>query len=283
MKTKNIFFITAVCFSILLTSCEKGIDTVEYDSTVYLPSNGIREVAPLLGESIYQIGLLWAGINQKESGITVYLKVDADSLARYLAVNRQSNFKLLPEMFYDIPTTTVNLSGERSLVNIRFKNIDERFVDNDYILPISIESVSPLVNVDPRRKTIFLNLTRYRNIYEGVYKGFGPISDDNNEVVSKVDKDDFYAVTVNANTIVVGGPEPNMNIVLTIKSDGMVEIGSAPGSASFLVQNLDGYESVYKGEFDHRYQRSWGVFDLYYQYVLGGANMYVHAELRSWH
>ena len=281
MKTKNKFLIVAVLIS--LSSCDKGIENISFDSTVYIPSNGIREFAPLLGESIYQVGLFWAGVNQKESGITVYLKVDADSLARYNAVNKQANYQLLPEMYYDIPQTTVNLSDERSLVDIRFKNIDEWFTDKNYILPISIESVSPLVNVEAKRKTIFLHLTRFRNIYEGRYKGFGPITSDDNKIVSKVDKDDFIATTVNANTIMVRGAEVTMNILLTVKNDGTVEVTNAPGSEAFHVKNLVGYESVYTGEFDHKYQRTWGVFDLYYQYVLGAANMYVHVELKSWH
>lgn len=289
--TKYKYLITTILISIFLSSCDKGIDTVEYESTVYLPSDGIREVAPLLGESVYQVGLFWAGVNAKESGITVYLKIDADSLERYIAVNRHlGSFRLLPEKYYDVPETTVNLSGNCSLVNIRFKNIDETFIDNDYILPVSIESVSPLVHVHPEMKTIFLHLKRFRNVYEGVYKPYGPITSDDNEVVSKVDKPSVEAVTVNANTIMVEGPEPNMLLLLTVKSDGTVEIKSVPPSSSgeetehdFQAQNIVGYESVYTGKFNHEYQRSWGVFDLYYQYVLsGGANMYVHAELKSW-
>ena len=286
MMTRYKFLITAMLISFLMTSCEKGIENVEYDATVYLPSDGVREVAPLLGESVYRVGIYQAGVNSKESDVTVYLKVDADSLNRYIAVNRQSTFKLLPEKFYDIPKTTINLSGERIFFDIRFKNIDEYFTGNDYVLPISIESVNPLVNVHPEKKTIFLHLPRFRNQYEGVYKPYGPITSEDNEVVSRVDKLSVNAVTVNANTIMVEGPEPNMFLLLTVKGDGTVEIKSVPpvsaDDSDYNVKNLDGYESVYTGEFDHEYQRSWGVFDLYYQYVLGGANMYVHAELRSW-
>lgn len=280
MITKYKFLIITILSSIILISCEKGLDTVEYDSTVYLPSAGITEVTPLLGESIYQIGIYWAGINVKESGITVYLKVDADSLARYLA-EKQSDYKLLPETYYDIPVTTVNLADDRSLVNIHLKNIDDRFTGNNYILPISIESVNPLVNVAPSKKTIFLNFTRFRNIYEGTYKVFGPITSEDNEVVSTVDEV-ADAVSTAANTIKIKGAENNMNILLTVKSDGVVAISSAPGSESYQVTNMEGYKSVFTGSFDNQYQRAWGVFDLYYQYTLGITTMYVHAQLKSW-
>lgn len=286
MMTKYKYIIIAVLFAVLIASCDKGIENVVYDSTVYLPSDGIREVAPLLGESTYQIGINRAGINSKESGITVYLKVDVDSLERYNAVNRQSNFKLLPEKYYEIAETTVNLSGDRTLVNIRFKNIDETFVGIDYLLPISIESVSPLINVHPEKKTIFLHLFRFRNKYEGSYKPVGPIVSDG-EVVSRVDKDFVDAVTVNANTIIVEGPEPNMELLLTVKNDRTVVVSSASGSEKFQVKNMDGNTSDYTGTFNSKLQRSWGVFDLWYQYVLISdekeSEMYVHAELRSWY
>ena len=284
--TKYKFLIIAVLIPVLMASCDKGIENVAYDSTVYIPSNGIREVAPLLGESTCQIGIYWAGVNPKESGITVYLKVDADTLERYVAVNRQSNFKLLPEKYYDIPETTVNISGERSLVDIRFKNIDDTFVGMDYILPISIESVSPLVNVHPEKKTIFLHLPRFRNQYEGRYKSSGPIVSDDSEIVSRVDKENADAITVNANTIMVEGPEKEMRLLFTVKNDGTVVVSALPGPEgfNFQVQNMDGYVSEFTGTFDNNLQRVWGVFDVWYQYVIaGGFNMYVHAEFRSWH
>jgi hypothetical protein len=273
-----------ILYALLLitAACEKGIDSVEYPSTVYLPKSGIVDVAPLLGESVYQISIYKAGINQNESAVDVYLQIDKDSLERYVAANAEQ-FELLPEKYYDIPTTKVRLEGERTTINIRLLNIDERFVNRNYVLPISIEAVSPLVSVEPSKKAVFLIMSAFRNIYAGDYKVNGTITDSaTGETVTKIDEN-VSATSVTANSIIVKGAENNMNLMLTVKGDGSVSVAGASGSENYEITDMSGFSSKYTGAFDQLYQRSWGVYDVYYQYSLNSAVMYVHTQYKSWH
>ena len=73
MKNNHFIYLISLLL-ILFGACKKGIDTIEVDSTVYLPQSGLNTQTVLLGESIYELGVYKSGINQINATVTVNLK-----------------------------------------------------------------------------------------------------------------------------------------------------------------------------------------------------------------
>lgn len=280
MQKYSLIYFILVLSTLLFGSCEKGIDTVERDSTVYLPMSGLSEQTVLLGESIFELGIYKAGINQPNDEVTVNLQIDQEAFDTFRALN--PGYKLLPESYYSILTPSVEIqkNKEREFCLIQLKGIDESFVNKKYILPISIESVTPEVEILDERKTVLLSFSKYRNAYECLYKAYGKsISSDG--LIQKTVDEQLKATTVSANTVKVKGIEANMYLLLTIMENG-VAISGAPGSEKFNIKNTEGKNSSYIGTFDPVYQTNKGTFTLFYSYVLDGQLMNAELELKFW-
>lgn len=279
-KTYSIYFIAFISL-LYFSSCEKGIDTIENESTVYIPNSGLSAQTVLLGESIFELGVYRAGINQSEGDITVTLKVDQDAFATFQASN--SGYEILPESYYSIESTTVVIGEEKECetCKIHLKGIDKSFVSKKYILPISIASISPSVNILEGSETALLYFSNYRNAYECKYKVFGSVSPAGDELTSTTIDEIVTATTVTENCIKVKGAENNLYLNLTILENG-VTISSATGSEAYNVKNTEAKTSTYTGVFDPVYQGNKGIFVLYYSYTKNGLQMDAKVELKFW-
>lgn len=269
-----------VSFLLLFSSCEKGMDTIDYDSTVYLPMNGLSEQTILLGESVFELGVYKAGINQDHAGVTVKLKVDQDAFLEFRASN--PGYQLLPESYYSLETSevTIGKNSEREFCRIHFKGIDENFINKKYILPISIESVSPSVAIMESGKTVLLSFPGFRSVYESLYKAEGKVTPLAGGDPVKVDEQ-VSATSVSANTIMIKGAENTMKLLLTVLENN-VTVKAAAGSESYAIKNTDGKTSTYSGVFDPVVQSNRGTFKLYYSYLLNGEQMDAEVELKFW-
>jgi len=269
-----------VSFLLLFASCEKGMDTIEYDSTVYLPMNGLSGQTILLGESIFELGVYKAGINQDHADVTVKLRVDQEAFDEFRGFN--PGYQLLPESYYSMetPEVVIGKNSEREFCRIHFKGIDENFINKKYILPISIESVSPSVEIMEGAKTVFLSFPRFRSIYECLYKVTGKVTPAAGGDPVKVDEQ-VSATSVSANTIMIKGAENNMKLLLTVLENS-VTVKAASGSESYGIKNTDGKTSTYTGIFDPVVQTNRGTFKLFYSYMLNGLQMDAEVELKFW-
>lgn len=278
---KKYRFLKAMLLLLVLmcTACEKGIDMVNVDSTIYIPTAGLTTQTALLGESVYKLGVYKAGINQNDAEVTVNLAVDQEAFATFLAAN--PGYELLPATNFNIPSGEVKLGKEdvRQDLNIRLTNIGENtFAGKKYVLPISIKTVSPAVKINEEMKVAFLYFSRFRNVYESKYKAYGTGVDEAGVVVKKIDEV-IVPVSVSANTIEISGPETGMKIRLAVQNDKVVVTG-APGSAAYNIQNNTAKgQSTYTGKFDPAYQAYKGAFKLFYSYTLSGKLIQVAVDL----
>jgi hypothetical protein len=277
-KKYKLLNMVLICTILLFSACEKGLDSVEVDNTVYIPNSGVSPQTALLGESIYQLGVYHAGVNQREEQLTVNLGVDEAAFATFLTTN--PGYEMLPSTYYSIPNNDVILDKEnpRSFLNIHFKNVDESFVNKKYVLPVSIKSVSAEVKINEAKRVTFLTFSRFRNAYESKYKAYGQVKDETAAVVRKIDEV-ISTTSVSANAIDVTGLETGMKVRLTILNN-KVTIRSAPGSETFNVQNnAVAGESTFEGEFDKVYQSNKGTFKLFYTYTLSGKQLQAAVDL----
>lgn len=279
---KKIHFIYSLVFVALLffASCEKGLETVEYASTVYLPQSGPSVKTPLLGESVLQLGVYHAGVNQPTKSLAVTLGVDEAAGAAFIALN--AGYEMLPSSYYSLPQTQVKLDGERAFLPINMKGIDVNFSGKKYILPISIQSVDKEVTVSEAQKTAILQFTRFRNVFETKYKAYGQVVLSGTADTDKAKIDEVISSTsVDANTIQVKGAAANMNLLLTVQN-GQVQVTGAPGSEAFNIANTPGKTSTYSGNFSDQYQCNQGTYMLYYTYTASGKQMDATVELKFW-
>lgn len=264
-----------------MSSCEKGIDLIDYDSTVYLPQYGLSNQTVLLGESIFELGVYKAGINQQHAAVTVTMKVDQEAFNEFQLSN--PGYTMLPENYYSIESFTVTLAGDQERVpfRIHLKGIDETFTDKKYVLPLSIANVSPSVSLTEAQQTVLLYFSAYRNVYQCMYKAYGKVTPSGSEEATLKVDEEVSASTVSVNTIRVKGTENNMDLLLSVK-DNEVVIGGASGSESFQIRNTPGKTSIYIGTFDPVQQCNRGTFTLFYTYVLNGQEMNAEVELSFW-
>lgn len=279
-KTYSIYFIAFISL-LFFSSCEKGIDTIEFESTVYLPNAGLSAQTVLLGESIFELGVYRAGINQTEGDITVTLKVDQAAFSTFQASN--PGYEILPESYYSIESTSVIIAEDKECetCKIHLKGIDDKFISKNYILPISIASITPSVSTLEEGQTAFLYFSKYRNAYECKYKAFGATSPAGDKTTSTTIDEVVTATTATVNSIKVKGAESNLYLNLTILDSG-VAITGATGSEAYNVVNTAGKTSTYTGEFDRVYQGNKGKFILYYSYTKNGLQMDAEVELNFW-
>lgn len=281
MKNSHSIYLILL-LSILFTSCQKGIDTVEVDSKIYLPMSGLSTQTALLGNSEFTLGVYKAGINQKDASVTVTLGIDQASGDKFIAAN--PGYEILPSAFYALPEQTVLIGkgSEREFYHINLKGIDETFTSKKYILPISIKGVDNNAIIDTTRKVALLQFARFRNVYEAKYKAYGQavLSGTSDTDLLKVDEV-ITSTSVNANTIQVKGAVSGLNLLLTVQN-GQVQITGATGSEAFNVQNTTGKASAYVGEFNEVYQSNKGTYTLYYSYTVSGKRMDASTELKFW-
>lgn len=269
MLKKYRFLSTVLFFGVLLvSSCEKGIDAIKVDGTVYIPNSGLSTQTALLGESIFKLGVYRAGVNQ-ENGVTVNLEVDQNAFADFQTTN--PGYEILPVVNYSIPSGTVIIGkgDEREDLNIHLTNINENtFVGKKYVLPVSIKSVNPDTKINEGKKVAFLYFSRFRNAYEAKYKAYGAVTSDGASVV-KIDEVQS-PTSISANVLEVAGPVAGMKLRLAILND-KVQVTGAPGSEAYAIQNdLSKGESTFVGHFDPVYQTYKGSFKLFYTYLLSG-------------
>ena len=281
MKNNHSIYLILLLF-ILFASCEKGIDTVAVDSTVYLPQSGLTTQTVLLGNSEFTLSVYKAGINQKNASVTVTLGIDQESGDQFIAAN--PGYEILPSDFYTLPAQTVFIGkgSEREFYRINLKGINEVFTDKKYILPISIKGVDNDAIIDTTRKVALLQFTRFRNVYEAKYKVYGQavLSGTTDTDILKVDEV-ITSTSINANTIQVKGAVSGLNLLLTVQN-GQVQITSATGSEAFNVSNTSGKTSTYVGEFNKVYQCNKGTYTLYYTYTSSGKQRDASVELKFW-
>lgn len=279
---KKLCFIYTLILSVLLfSSCEKGIDLIDYDSTVYLPQYGLSSQTVLLGESMFELGVYKAGVNQEHAAVTITMQIDQEAFIEFQALYPE--YTLLPESYYSIGSMTVTLSKdqERAPFRIHLKGIDERFAGKKYILPVSIASVNPSVAILEEQKTVLLYFSGYRNVYECKYKAYGEVTPSGSEEATVKVDEEVSAATVSANTISLKGAENNMQLLLTVK-DNEVLINGGSGSENFQIRNTQGKASSYRGTFDPVQQCNRGTFTLFYTYTLNGQEMNAEVELNFW-
>jgi hypothetical protein len=270
--TKYLSFIFVV---VLAISCEKGINTVHYKSTVYFPQSGLQKISVLLGESTYKLGVYNAGINQKDRHLKVTISEDKDAIDNY------PEYKLLPQKYYEIPDNSIKIeNGEaRAFFKIKFKNITDQFKDTKYILPLKIAQINPQVGINKSKREAILYVSNYRNVYAGQYKKEGTITwSINGDTQQQTLENNVQAVSVNKNTIQISGPENGMSINLTVNSDGSVKVKDAKDES----HNINSDNSSYSGDFSEKYQRNKGSFDLHYTYESEGVKKKVDLKLEFW-
>jgi len=270
-----------LAIAVLFSSCEKGQETIEYEGTVYIPLAPIAEEIPLLGESTLNLYVYRAGINQASSSVTVSVAVD-EAILDSVTINGQVP-ELLPSSFYTIASTQIQISGseERSPVSIQLNGIDESFVGQNYVLPITIESVTPDIEILESQRTALLYFTRFRNVYESKYKALGTITPSGSADPTATVDEEKTGVSLSANSIQIKGAENDMNLILTI-NDGQVDISAAAGSEAYAISNTSGTTSTYEGSFDETLQTNVGIFNLFYTYTKNGEERNVVVELKSW-
>ena len=270
-----------LAIAVLFSSCEKGQETIEYEGTVYIPLATIAEEIPLLGESTLNLYVYRAGINQASSSVTVSVAVD-EAILDSVTINGQVP-ELLPSSFYTIASTQIQISGseERSPVSIQLNGIDESFVGQNYVLPITIESVTPDIEILESQRTALLYFTRFRNVYESKYKALGTITPSGSADPTATVDEEKTGVSLSANSIQIKGAENDMNLILTI-NDGQVDISAAAGSEAYAISNTSGTTSTYEGSFDETLQTNVGIFNLFYTYTKNGEERNVVVELKSW-
>ncbi len=281
MRIKSRFwaFLIAVP-ALFLSSCESGLDLVEVESKVYLTRSGAVALTPLLGESVYELGVYRSGINQK-SKVTVDVQADPSVAGDFLRDN--AGYQLLPEMYYTIPGNNVEFGAadERKPFKIYLRNIDEAFTGRKFVLPVKIRSVSGSADILETKNTVFLTFSRYRNVFEGTYKAYGRVYQAGSSSPEARIDEEVKASSVTANTVLVNGAEGAMKIHLTVQN-GEVVVTGAPGSEAFKVRNTGGKPNTYTGTFNPAYQANEGTFTLNYTYTSGGKEKEASVELKFW-
>lgn len=280
MKKSHKIYLAALLCGALFSSCEKGMDSVEQESTVYLPQSGATTQTALLGESVFGLGVYHAGINQANKSINVTLGIDEAAGADFIAQN--AGYEILPQNYYSLPESVVKIGKgeERVMYQIQLKSIDENFTGKKYFLPISIKSVDPEVAISETEKLAILQFSRFRNVYEAKYKAYGQavLSGSANTDLQKVDEV-VTSTSVDANMIKVKGAVSGLTLLLKVQN-GQVQISGAPGSEAFAVTNTSGKTSTYTGSFNETYQCNTGTYTLYYSYTSSGKQMDASVELK---
>ena len=274
-----------LALSLGFSSCEKGIDYVEYPSTIYFPQSGLNEVNLLWGESTYDLAVYRAGINQNNRNFEVSIAYDqaggeafvSDSTNYELKVDGKTvlfkdypqsmRYKLLPAEYYNLPAEKVSIGkdDERGFCKLQFNKVNEAFDEARYILPLKIESVTPDAEVLAEKSSVILHLANYRNVYGGPYRALGKASspNDNNEL--KIDT--YYdAKSLGQNTVTIPGPINGMQVNLSV-NNGEVTVSAAEGSEHYNIKGVAG-TNTYQGEFSEKYQRNKGDFNLGYTYEI---------------
>lgn len=282
MKKFQYIYLTALLSGLLFSSCEKGMETVEQESVVYLTQSGTSTHTVLLGNSVYQLGVYHAGINQTNDKLNVTLGIDDAAGADYISAN--AGYEILPSTYYSLPESIVMIGSEeeRGMFDIQLKNIDESYVDKKYFLPISIKSVDKNVTISETSDVAILQFTRFRNVYEAKYKAYGQAVLSGTTDTDKVKIDEVVTSTsTDASTIKVKGAVTGLNLLLKVQN-GQVQITGATGSEAFNVANTSGKTSTYVGEFSEVYQCNTGTYTLYYTYTASGKQMDASVELKFW-
>jgi hypothetical protein len=263
---KNIILTVAAATLFMVAGCEKGIDTLDIDNTVYLPVSGYVEAAPLLGESVYYMTVYKAGV-EKSPAITVSLNVAEEQFEEFKASNTQyADLELLPEEYYSLATTSLQIpeNSYMAYLEINMKNIDAEFRNTNYVLPIAISGVSKGV-VSEDKSIVYLHFGSYANMYAGVYDAKGLSVDDNGTEVN-IGGQKILTTSGQRKVNTWVSTDTGKIMELTLNTDGTVTIQSAEGMEQFKIANDPTLPSTFEGEFDPTYQRFRGSMTLAYTY-----------------
>ncbi len=276
--------LAAVLGAICLASCEKGIDIITVENTVYFPLHGYSAQTALLGESDYELVLYKAGLNgegQSDQAATVEIASDATVLDEFKANNPgYEDYVMLPETYYEIESMSYTIPAEAHQTNVRIhlKNIDETFVDTKYLLPIKISGASDGIAINEEQNVVVLHFTRFRNQYEGLHKAYGTAVSETEEL--KIDKEKTLTSSGTSSVTTLLGNSLTAQMKLTINGNGSVTVSNVDGDNSVTVRNNPEVPSVYVGSFDETYQRSKGTYTLNYIYEENGVEYTVSEEIK---
>jgi len=264
MKLFKITIAAAICF--MAAACENGTDLVEIDNTIYFPASGYSERSALLGESTMYVAVYKAGVDHSPA-IDVTVNVDAAAFEEFKASDPQyAGLDILPEEFYTLESTSVTIPEDSYMAyfKMRLRNIDVGFSGSNYVLPLSIGSVSKgVVNAD--KSTAFIHLGNYTNMYAGVYKAKGGSVADSGIETSVDSEKTLTALGTNSVTTWVAS-DTGKSMVLVFNDDGSVSVSGAVGMEQFGIANDPSTPSTFTGGFDPAYQRFKGTVTLNYTY-----------------
>lgn len=271
----------------LLTGCEKGIDLIDVENTVYIPQAGYSSQTALLGESTFGLSVYKAGIG-KGGSVNVTVGVDEAALEEFKTNNKDyADYTILPQEYYSLESENLSIaeSSYESFVNIKLKGIGTDFKDTKYILPVAIKSASEGTKINEEKSVAFIHFNRYRNVYEGLYKAYGSATDNKGNSPVKTDKEKTLTSSGDKSVTTLVANETNVQMLLTVGENGNVTVAPAPGFESRNIKNSSD-ASTYTGSFDEGYQRDKGVFKLNYTYTDGNADnptIYtVSEEIKFW-
>lgn len=257
-NTIKIFFF--LCF--LCMGCEKGGDSVSFESKVYFPAHGKYEIEPLLGESIFELVIYRSGYNTGKTA-TVVLHSNAQLLGDY----SDKQAVELPATMYSIAQENYSFDKDdvEKKVYIHLKNIDESVKGKNYVLPLQIQSDDPSI-IEDEKNTVYLHINNYRNQYQGQFRVIGETYLKHNEEETESIDYRTSAMTVSPNIFEIPSHVVGVNLWVEVIGN-VVKVKEAQNNNTLQLKDLG---STMTGEFDTSYQRFHGSFNLYFSYESAG-------------
>lgn len=161
---RNMFFSTlSISIFVIISACKKPnypIEDADSYSKVFiqLASNGaINKSFPIRDEWIStQFGVGYGGVNMLKNSVVVDLQIDQNKVDEYNFQNN-SNYELPPSESYKFTENSVTISAGRSGSNFTNLEINPIKLEGtkSYILPISINSVTPFIPIADELQTAF--------------------------------------------------------------------------------------------------------------------------------
>ncbi|MDR1155878.1 MAG: discoidin domain-containing protein [Bacteroidales bacterium] len=174
MKTKAITAFLSIFFGLLSCKNDGGIPEVALPDFMHVSLLGtqnnplVKKFNPGSGDTVFVISATYGGTNNFSQGdMEVVLAVDPSLVAAFNAENGTA-YLLLPADAYELEETAVRIAdgdntGNLNLI-VKIRNINP---SADYLLPVSIVSVSGKIPLNEDRKTLYLLLRPDYDSYAG--------------------------------------------------------------------------------------------------------------------
>ncbi|MBK0379916.1 DUF1735 domain-containing protein [Mucilaginibacter segetis] len=166
-----------------------------------------------------QFAVNYSGPSNAPSDITVNLDVDPAAIDAYNDANGTS-YSLMPASVYTLPSSVTIKSGERkAVIDVTFKtaNFD---LNESYILPLRIASVSS-GNISSNYGTILVAVNA-KNKYDGIWTSTGTMVDNTTASLTGFYPYDYQMITQSATAIAAFDPVYFGTYIHMIKSGGNV-------------------------------------------------------------